>query len=176
MDSMNSLSNQRGQGLVEYALILLFVSIAVVVALAMMGGSLGEVYTSIQSTLAGGGAAGDPVAIAGDFIERINAFYEANGRYPRSWGTYAFTDIGLDPADWTEPVAGIYWGPNGGRIGLANRSGDDIEIYITDLDGNRRHLTNGWNIWCVAATNACYYHRVQPGNEVDLRTIEIVRH
>jgi Flp pilus assembly pilin Flp len=173
---MNSLSNQRGQGVVEYALILLLIAITVVVALSVMGVSLEEVYTSVQSALAGGGAdPNDPVAIAGDFIDRINAFYDANGHYPRSWGTYAFTDIGLDPADWTEPVAGIYWGPNGGRIGLANRHGDDIEIYVTDLNGNRRHLTNGWNIWCEAATSECYYHRVQPGNEVDLRTIEVVR-
>ena len=177
MDSINSLSNKRGQGLVEYALILLLVSITVVFAISTMSGSLGEAFSLIQSALAGGGeGSGDPVAIAGDFIERINAFYDNNGHYPRSWGTYAFTDIGLDPAEWTEPVAGIYWGPNGGRIGLANRPGDDIEIYIKDLNGNRRHLYNAWNIWCVAATNVCYYHRVQPGNEVDLRTIEIVQH
>jgi Flp pilus assembly pilin Flp len=176
MGERASLSKDIGQGLIEYALILLLIAITVIVALSIMGVSLGEVFTSVQSALAGGGAdPNDPVVIAGDFIARINNFYDVNGRYPRSWGTYAFTDIGLDPEDWTGPVAGIYWGPNGGRIGLANRPGDDIEIYVKDLNGNRRHLYNGWNIWCVAATNVCYYHTVTPGNEVDLRTIEIVR-
>ncbi len=33
-------------------------------------------------------------------------------------------------------VAGIYWNPNGDKIGLANRAGDDIQVYVVDLNGN----------------------------------------
>lgn len=43
--------SQSGQGLVEYGLILILVSIAVVVALTALGGQLGTVFNSISSTL-----------------------------------------------------------------------------------------------------------------------------
>ena len=37
----------KGQGLVEYALILVFVAIAVIVALTILGPTLGNTYSSI---------------------------------------------------------------------------------------------------------------------------------
>lgn len=44
--------SQRGQGLVEYGLILVLVSIAVVVALTAVGGQLNNVFNSIVNKLA----------------------------------------------------------------------------------------------------------------------------
>lgn len=39
----------RGQGLVEYALILVFVAIVVIVVLAILGPSVGNMYSNIVS-------------------------------------------------------------------------------------------------------------------------------
>ena len=100
-------------------------------------------------------------------------FYDAQGRWPRSWGDYRFTDIGYDPADWDEAVEGIFWNPNGYRLGLANYAGDNLQIYVNDLEGNTLHLYDGWNIWCLPG-GGCYYHTVAPGNEVDIDTLLVV--
>ena len=46
-------SEERGQTLVEYALIIALVSIAAIVALGLLGGQVSSTFSSIKSTLAG---------------------------------------------------------------------------------------------------------------------------
>ena len=45
-------SNEEGQGLVEYALIIVLVSIAVMVILGTLGTQVGAVFTTISNKLA----------------------------------------------------------------------------------------------------------------------------
>jgi pilus assembly protein Flp/PilA len=42
---------QRGQGLVEYALIILFVAIALVAILALLGPAIGSIFSQIKPVL-----------------------------------------------------------------------------------------------------------------------------
>mgnify|MGYP006935339023 CR=1 FL=1 len=161
----------KAQGLVEYALILALVGLVVLAVMVLTGTNLSDVYTRATNAL-GEEEATSAQRIMDDFLARIQKYYDENGRYPRSWGDYRFTDIGLDPADWGDSVEGIFWNPNGERLGLGNKSGDDIQVYVTDLEGKRRHLYDGWSIWCTGG--GCYYHTVAPGNEVDISTLEIV--
>ena len=42
---------QRGQGLVEYALILVLIVIALVIAVAIFGGNLYQIYSLITSSI-----------------------------------------------------------------------------------------------------------------------------
>ncbi len=44
---MSFVLNDRGQGLVEYALIMLFVALAVIVILALLGPFVGNLYSTI---------------------------------------------------------------------------------------------------------------------------------
>ena len=44
---------ERGQGLVEYALILVLVAIVVIAALMVLGPIIGNVFTEINSSLVG---------------------------------------------------------------------------------------------------------------------------
>lgn len=163
-----------GQSMVEYGLILVLVAVVIILVVSAFGSRVSDMYSSILSQLSIGESTMTITSIASDFSDRIMAFYDDNGHWPRSWGSYAYTDIGLDPADWDEPVEGIYWRPHGRNFGLANRSGDNIEIYVEDLNGNRKHLYNGWSIWCVPATDIYYFHNIGSGNEVDIATIEVV--
>ena len=48
------LPREEGQGLVEYALIIVLVAIVVIVALTALGGQVSSVFESITNTLAGG--------------------------------------------------------------------------------------------------------------------------
>jgi pilus assembly protein Flp/PilA len=50
-DRRNHVLGQRGQGLVEYGLILVLVSIAVVVALTALSGQLNTVFDTIKNNL-----------------------------------------------------------------------------------------------------------------------------
>ncbi|GAB1419979.1 hypothetical protein MASR2M15_00510 [Anaerolineales bacterium] len=43
--------NEEGQGLVEYALILVLVAVVVIVALALLGPSIANIFTTINSNL-----------------------------------------------------------------------------------------------------------------------------
>ncbi|HUZ90239.1 MAG TPA: Flp family type IVb pilin [Candidatus Acidoferrales bacterium] len=47
----NLLSRQEGQGMVEYALILVLVSIVVIVILTTMGGKISAVFSNVVSAL-----------------------------------------------------------------------------------------------------------------------------
>ncbi len=46
---------REGQGLVEYALIIVLVSIAVIVLLGLLGGTINNVFSRISNSLATGG-------------------------------------------------------------------------------------------------------------------------
>ena len=58
---------EKGQGLVEYALILVLVSIVVIGALLIMGPAIGNIFSTINNTLANptGGDAGAAAAPVG---------------------------------------------------------------------------------------------------------------
>ena len=47
--------DEEGQGLVEYALIILLVAIAAVAILTTLGGDVSDVFTNISDTLTGAG-------------------------------------------------------------------------------------------------------------------------
>lgn len=177
-----------GQAKLEYALILVLVALVAVVSLALLGPGIRD---SLRSLLGEVPAAAEELqeeeeeeveeennisqilAIKNDFLARMQAYYDKNRRWPRPGNDFRFTDIGLNPRDWDEPVEGIIWNPHGNRIGLANQRGDNIQIYVNDLQGNTLHLYDGWNIWCQVGAQHCYYHTVAPGNEIDINTLVV---
>lgn len=53
--------NEEGQGLAEYALILVLIAVAVVGALTLLGGRINEIFGQIRNDLSGtGGGGGTP--------------------------------------------------------------------------------------------------------------------
>jgi Flp pilus assembly pilin Flp len=55
--------NQKGQGLVEYALILVLVAIVVIAALLILGSNIGNTFGKVNSSLSGLDAAAAPIVI-----------------------------------------------------------------------------------------------------------------
>ena len=51
--SLMAAREEKGQGLIEYALIILLVSIVVIVALTALGPQIADVYDQITTTLGG---------------------------------------------------------------------------------------------------------------------------
>ena len=172
--------DENGQALIEYTLLLALLLLGVVAALTASGSALAANWDRLGQVVDIALTPEDEPAqparvqeIMDDFLQRMQEFYDEHGRWPRSWGDFRFTDIGMNPTDWAAAVEGVYWNPNGYRLGLANRPGDNLQIYVNDLNGNVLHLYYGWNILCLPG-GGCYYHTVAPGNEVDIDTLLVV--
>ena len=105
------------------------------------------------------------------FIKLIEDFYIENGRYPRSWYPYRYTDLGLDPDDWVDGVDGIIYKPNGNVFQI--KPVKHYTFYVDDLEGNTRALSwkLNWNLVYSMIDETWYYHSVQPGNEIDIDTL-----
>ena len=56
--ALPKLENEDGQDLAEYALVLVFVSIAAIAALTALGPAIANIYTQISAALSGGGGGG----------------------------------------------------------------------------------------------------------------------
>ena len=164
-------STQSGQGTVEYAIILVLIALVVIAALVGLGVVVGNKMGLVSAKMTTPGPGASTQAIIADFNARILAYYNAHGSWPRTWSPYNFTDIGLNPSDWSQPVNGLYFSPHGSEVGIANAVGDNIQVYVQDMNGNNLHLYDGWAIWCPVTSTSCYYHTVAPGNEVNISTI-----
>jgi Flp pilus assembly pilin Flp len=155
-------SHQAGQGIVEFGLIMVLVALLIILPLALLGSALSNSYKKVVDLFQGQSTQ----QIMGDMKARMLSFYIAHGRWPRTFSPYNFTDIGLNPSDWSQPINGLYFSPHGSEVGISNKSGDSIEVYAKDLNGLTLHLINGWSIWCPVNNTYCYYHTIAPGNEV----------
>jgi Flp pilus assembly pilin Flp len=181
-------SHQTGQGLLEYALILVLVVLVVIGILAVSGTNLSDSYRKIvalQGTnISGSDSTPEPgvtetVEVTMEpttpaFLQTISdlqalmlAYYDANGKWPRKAVPKNFTDLGLDPAAYAQPVDGLYFSPNGNEVEIMNQKGDSIQMYATDLDGNTVQVPDGKSILCPVNDIYCYVGNVAPKNKVD---------
>jgi len=121
--------------------------------------SLGSTFTEITTAM----------------IDLINNFYQQNHRYPRSWGDYVFTDLGLNPAEWAQAVNGIYYSPGGTKVTI--RPADGYTLTMKSLQGSSLSLTTKlqWNLIYDMLTGQWYYHTITTQNAVDIRTLKVIK-
>jgi len=112
--------------------------------------------------------------ITGGIIGLVQHYYDENGSWPRSWGDYRFTDLGLDAEVWSDvPYEGIIYTPVGNRISVKPESG--WRFTAMGLDGVERVLTSdlNWNLWYDMNTSGWYYHNIDPSEVIDISTLQI---
>jgi hypothetical protein len=109
-------------------------------------------------------------------IGLIEKFYVEHGKYPRSWGDYRFTDIGLDPAEWSRGYNGISYSPCGKRVNVKPDEG--YVFYVTDLKGKERKLSweYKWNLVYSVEKGQWYYHSIKKKNEIDISTLKVEKY
>ena len=171
MEQKKFSSQPSGQASTEYAIIIVLVAVVVIVALAGLGLAISNSFGVVTNNLITPTPGRSTAAIIADFNARMLAYYNAHGSWPRTWSPYNFTDLGLNPSDWSQPVNGLYFSPHGSEVGIANAVGDNIQVYVKDLNGNTLHLYDGWAIWCPVNSSSCYYHTVAPGNEINISSL-----
>ena len=111
--------------------------------------------------------------ISANMIELIKKFYKEKGKYPRSWGDYAYTDIGLERDEWDKAFEGIIYRPEGKRIGI--KPEEEYTFYVTDLNGEERKLSweYNWNLYYSMKDGQWYYHKITPDNKIDISTLKV---
>ncbi len=136
-------NNQKAQGLVEYALILVLIAIVVIVILSLLGTRVSEVFSQINSGLglSGiGGGGGATVSLTGTNISATSCF----------GGTCSFTvQVGVtvdQPATVTVTVSG---GMTGSASATINGSGT-ITLTASGSDhGNGQVCVSAGNTVCT---------------------------
>ena len=163
---------ERGAGIVEYALLIVLVAVAAILVLTAFGGTTSGLLGGSSSSLKRlGVSTSATIQIITDWQARERAYIQQHGSWPRTWSPYNFTDIGLNPADWSQPVNGLILSPHGNEVGIT--AGPNYQVYVKDLNGNTLHLVTTWAIWCPVGDSNCYYHTVAPGNEVNISTLYV---
>jgi len=77
---------QKGQGLVEYALILVLVAVVVIGALTFLGPQVSDVYAKVSTALGGGVQIDESYFILGGMAQDECNFWAGEG-YDTIWGT-----------------------------------------------------------------------------------------
>jgi len=98
-------------------------------------------------------------------------YYEEYGKWPRTWGDYVYTDLGLDPEEYGAPIDHVIFTPHGSQ--LYAEPEDGYEMTVTGTDGVTRVLDSDlhWNLVYDAVGGQWYYHRVEPANQIDISTL-----
>jgi Flp pilus assembly pilin Flp len=164
----------RGASTLEYALLLALLAVMVIAVLASLGMIISSNVGSVSSAIGtpnGLSPLQSLLADISDWQARMLAYHQKYGSWPRTWSPYNFTDLGLNPADWSQPIDGLMISPHGDEIGLT--PAPNYQVYVKDLNGNTLKLYSGWAIWCPVGDSNCYYHTVAPGNEININTLYV---
>ena len=174
-----SQKHTAGQAMVEYALVLALVSLVAMAGLSTLGLSVSQVFTDLKNGISNAAVvAGSPLGatfgqISDAMIKLTQDFYQKNGRWPRSWGEFAYTDLGLKPDDWAKAYDGIIYKPGGDRVGIVPAEG--YTFLVTDSNGKSMTLPSSykWGLWYDMPTGTWRYHD-QNGPVLQIKTLTVV--
>jgi len=95
------------------------------------------------------------------------------GSYGRSWGDYQYTDVGLDPEDWENPILHILYRPSGVRLILNPEDGYAFTVYNSNGDEFYMPSTRNWNIFYNDENGFWYFHSENDENIIDITTLVV---
>jgi pilus assembly protein Flp/PilA len=159
----NSQRREKGQGLVEYALILVLVSIVVIAILLLLGPTVGNVFSNVIAFFgSAGGGAGGPNQIA----------WQAGPQVTKSMMvgcTYAANLVSLRVTQGGSPVSGVSLS---GQVIVHDNDNHEIlrfNIYGTSgSDGIASLSGNESNPSCGGQQATVYVSGVSPRTDTDL--------
>ncbi len=111
--------------------------------------------------------------ITPEIISDIKEYYLENEHYGRTWGDYRYTDIGLDPLIWKEPILHIIYTPSGSKLYLEPEDGYGFTVYNSDGDEFYMEASFNWNIIYNDLDELWYFHSITPENEIDITTLVV---
>jgi len=121
--------------------------------------SLGSTFTEITTAM----------------IDLIKKYVQLNGHYPKSSGKSAFTDLGLNPAEWTQPVSGLLYTPAGEQVLVKPVTGYTMTIKTTQGKTVSITPTLKWGILYDVPTKKWYYKQKEDYNVVNISTLQVIK-
>jgi prepilin-type N-terminal cleavage/methylation domain-containing protein len=106
-------------------------------------------------------------------ISDIQTFYQENNRYARTWGDYRYTDLGLDPTLWKEPILHILYTPSGSNLFLKPEEGFQFSVWNSKGDLFFMRSSFNWNLIYNDLDGKWYFHRILAENEIDITTLVV---
>lgn len=110
--------------------------------------------------------------ISTGMIAMIVQYFEDNNRYGRTWGDYQYTDIGLDPADWVDPILHMKYKPSGKQLLITPEQG--YKFKLKNNINEEKIVYFGQNLIYDTKVKIWYSHSIKLENEVDINTLEII--
>jgi len=100
------------------------------------------------------------------------AYYAEHGSWPRSWAPYCYTDLGLDPAQFSGPQDNVIYTVGGSKVNA--RPAPGYVMTVIDAQGDTRVMTNSlnWSLTYDATSGQWYYHTISPANLIDISTLK----
>jgi len=112
----------------------------------------------------------DFTEISSGFIDLITSKGQEGG-YGRTWGDYKFTDIGLDPDDWQDPVNHMLYKPSGQKLMVTPEDGYEFKVELES--GESKTVWKGYNIIYDVEDKNWYYHFISLDNIIDIDTLRV---
>ncbi len=86
----------------------------------------------------------------------ISNKFENDGRFGRTWGDYAYTDVGLDPADWENPINHLEYTPKGQYVVVSPELG--YVVKMVDTNGDEVICPNYYNIYYDTQSDTWHFY------------------
>lgn len=167
-----------GQATVEYTLILGGVALLLVIAFIALQTNLASALKFTAQSSAPVIAPTTPLGstfteISNGMIELIMSYYRKHGRWPRSWGDFAFTDLGLNPKDWKDGYNGVIYKPVGNRVAIT--PADGYTFVVRDINGNQLTLpsSRNWSLVYNMQTGTWHYKNFE-GPRLDISSLQVI--
>jgi hypothetical protein len=112
-------------------------------------------------------------SVTNNLIALELAYFAKHGSWPRSWSTYGYSDLGLDPATYASPINGLTYTVGGTSVNARPAAG--YKMTVTDVTGKVRVMTNNlmWNITYDATSGKWYFHTTNPSDQIDISTMKV---
>ena len=111
--------------------------------------------------------------ITPEFISEIQDYYSENDSYPRRWGDYKYTDLGLNPEDWEEPILHIIYQPSGYKLRIEPEDG--YEFVVENFEGDVITIKSrlNWDIIYNDLDGLWYYKSIDDKYKIDISTLVV---
>ena len=106
-------------------------------------------------------------------IKKIQDNYAQTGKYGRTWGTYAYSDIGLSASDLASPIDHIIYSPGGSNLSIRPEVGYTFLVQSASGVDMKLPERYKWNLVHSNVTQKWYYHSIKDSNEINIETLSI---
>lgn len=115
-------------------------------------------------------------AISSEMIDLITQFYIDHGNYPRDWGDFKYSDLGLDPSDWDGPIDHICYMTAGSLIRIRPEEGYSFTFEFKSGAAGELKGSSNWDLIYNDKDKKWYFRsKDEPAYEIKIETLSVLK-